>query len=152
MAFSRHRPPFVRQSNIEHCWAAAIDSLSQVEARLGGRVHQNELVHASWIQSQLNANHGLNMLEGFRTVTTHFRMHYQGLTAGVANPATFEAALRRSYVYVGYVVTVGVASHIVVAYGITNSALKIMDPYRGFLDVPMTTVNNSPLRLGFYFP
>jgi len=79
-------------------------------------------------------------------------MHYQGLAAGVANPVTFEAALRSSYVYTGYVVTVGVASHIVVAYGITENALKIMDPFRGYLEVPMTTVDHSPLRLGFYFP
>jgi len=79
-------------------------------------------------------------------------MHYQGLAAGVANPETFEAALRSSYVYTGYVVTVEVASHIVVAYGITENALKIMDPFRGYLEVPMTTVDHSPLRLGFYFP
>jgi hypothetical protein len=68
----------------------------------------------------------------------------------VATPASFKDALLRSYVVVAYVVTVGVASHFVLAYGVTNTELKIMDPFRGYLDVPFTTIDNSPLRLGFY--
>jgi hypothetical protein len=115
-------------------------------------VTQEELIGAPWIQPYLNSNHGLNMLDGFRTLTTHFGMHYQGLAAGIATPQTFQAALQRSYVLVGYVVIVGQASHIVLAHGVTASELKIMDPYRGYLSVPFTTVNRSPLRLGFYYP
>lgn len=151
MPYSKTRPPYIHQSNREHCWAAVFDSLSQVETRVGGRIRQNELVNAAWIQPYLNTNHGLNMLEGFRTLTTHFGMHYQGLAAGVATAASFDTALHQSYVVVGYVVSVGVASHIVLAYGVTDTHLKIMDPFRGYLDVPFTTINGSPLRLGFYY-
>src|SRR3954462_1749771 len=139
MAYSRGVPPYVKQDNIEHCWAAATESLSTVEPRLGGVVTQNDLVNAPWIQPHLNANQGLNMLEGFRTLTTHFGMHYQGLAAGVATPATFEAALQRSFIIVGYVVILGQASHIVLAHGVSSTFLKIMDPYRGYLSVPFTT-------------
>jgi len=152
MAYSRTIPPYIHQSNLEHCWAATIESLSTVEPRLGGHVGQNNLISDPWIQQHLNPNHGLNMLEGFRTLTTHYGMHYQGLAAGVASATSFEAALRRSYVIVGYVVVIGHASHVVLAYGVTGTDLRIMDPFRGHLSVPFTTVNNSPLRLGFYYP
>jgi hypothetical protein len=137
---------------MEHCWAATTESLSRVEPRLGGPITQNDLIAAPWIQPHLNANHGLNMLDGFRALTTHFGMHFQGLAAGVATPSTFEAALRRSFVIVAYVVITGQASHVVLANGVSSTHLKIMDPYRGYLDVPFTTVNQSPLRLGFYYP
>ena len=152
MEFSRAVPPVVHQSNVEHCWAATIESLSRVEPRLGGPVNQTSLVGAPWIQPYLNGNHGLNMVDGFRSLTTHFGMHYQGLAAGVATPASFHTALQRSYIIVGYVVTLGVASHVVLAFAVSDSVLKIMDPYRGYLSVPFTTINNSPLRLGFYYP
>ena len=152
MEFSRAVPPLVRQSNIEHCWAATIESLSRVEPRIGGPVNQSDLVNAPWIIPYLNANHGLNMVDGFRTLTTHFGMHFQGLEAARATPASFHAALQRSYVIVGYVVTLGVASHVVLAFGVSDTVLKIMDPFRGYQSVPFTTVGHSPLRLGFYYP
>jgi hypothetical protein len=135
---------------MEHCWAAATESLSMVESRMGGPVTQGDLITAPWIQSYLNASQGLNKFDGFRGLTTHFGMRYEALGPGIATPKRIEVALRESYVMVGYIVTAGQPGSIVLAYGISDTDLRVMDPFRGYLDVAFTSLDRSSLRLGFY--
>jgi hypothetical protein len=150
MAYARTRPPLVRQSNQEHCWAAVYDSLSSVEGRMGGHVDQADLLGAPWIRPYLDPGQGLNMRTGFGLLAEHFHMQHQTIAANYVQASMFESALRGSWVVVGYVVRLGVASHVVLAYGVTDTDLSIMDPFRGFITVPFTTVRQSPLKLAFY--
>lgn len=147
----RSRPPFVRQHDLNWCWAATLEAWTRVDGRWGGVAEQSTWINDLGIQPHLHpTTKALRIQTGIPYLASRFNMRYSAWNTGVAGVGApslsqLRDTLRTSHALAVYQVIPGQASHVVLVYSIGRSTVYYMDPNIGYRESNITDVAISPL-------
>ena len=123
----RNRPPMVRQTLPDSCWAAALESWSRADPRVGGgSLRQQELI-SRWGEGTTGG------------ITPTAKIPVIASSLGLQTPtgsfryvtAFLERTLAGSYVFCVYFDAQSGYMHTVLVYGVENGRVTAMDPNVG---------------------
>jgi hypothetical protein len=151
----RARPPFIRQADLNWCWAATLEAWTRVDGRWGGVVGQSEWIHDPGIQPHLNSTtKALNIRTGIPYLCLRFNLRLSAWNTGVAGVGApslsqLRDTLRVSHALAVYQVIPGQASHVVLVYSIGRNTVYYMDPNVGYRESNITDVAISPIVMAY---
>ena len=147
----RSQPPFVRQSDLNWCWAATLEAWTRVDSKWGGLKLQAAWIADPGIQPHLvAATKALTIRTGIPYLASRFGLRYSAYSTGLPGATTASLGglrdnLRKSHALAVYQVIPGSASHVVLIYSIGRNTVYYMDPNVGFREANIIDVAVSPL-------
>lgn len=147
----RARPPFIRQSDLNWCWAATLEAWTRVDARWGGPKQQVDWVADPGLQPHLNQqSKAINIRTGIPYLRARFNLTQEAWNTGVAgigapSLSQLRNTLRHSHALAVFQVIPGQASHVVLVYSIGRNTVYFMDPFVGAREAHIADVATSPL-------
>lgn len=147
----RARPPFVRQGDLNWCWAATLEAWTRVDARWAGLKTQQQWVTDPGLQPFLHpVSKAINIQRGMPYLGQRFSLKVRAWNTGLPGsgaPALshLRDTLRHSHALAVFQVIAGQASHVVLLYSIGRATVYYMDPFRGYQEANIADVAISPL-------
>jgi hypothetical protein len=147
----RMRPPFIRQADLNWCWAATLEAWTRVDSRWNGIKTQSQWIADSQMQVHLHpATKALNIRTGIPALAARFGLHYRAYNSGVSGVGAptlsgIKDHLRNSHALAVFQVIPGQASHVVLVYSIGRNTVYYMDPNVGFREANLVDVCTLPL-------
>ncbi len=147
----RMRPPFVRQADLNWCWAATLEAWTRVDIRWGGLKTQQQWIADPGLQPHLNpSTKAINIRTGMPYLRDRFHLVgnvWNSGVAGIGAPSLSQLrdTIRQSHALAVYQVIPGQASHVVLVYSIGRSTVYYLDPFVGYRESNIADVAVSPL-------
>ena len=147
----RFRPPFIRQADLNWCWAATLEAWTRVDSRWGGLKTQQQWVADPGLQPHLNAtSKAINIRTGMPYLRDRFHLLGEVWNSGVAGThapslSQLRNTLRHSHALAVFQVIPGQASHVVLVYSIGRTTVYFLDPFSGYRELHIADVAISPL-------
>jgi hypothetical protein len=147
----RSRPPFIRQADLNWCWAATLEAWTRVDGRWGGVKTQSQWISDAGLQPHLHPQtKAINIRTGIPYLRDRFHLAgevWNSGVPGVGAPSLSQLrnTLRQSHALAVYQVIPGQASHVVLVYSIGRNTVYYMDPFVGFREANIADVAVSPL-------
>ena len=147
----RFRPPFIRQADLNWCWAATLEAWTRVDGRWGGVKTQQQWIADPGLQPHLNpTTKAINIRTGMPYLRGRFHLVGDAWNTGVAGVGApslsqLRNTLRQSHALAVYQVVPGQASHVVLIYSIGRTTVYYLDPFIGYRESNIADVAVSPL-------